>query len=168
MTKRLILIRHTKSSWDDPLLPDRDRPLNKRGMHAAEALGGWLASRGYLPDEVICSDARRTRETWERIATALDGAPEPRLTGRLYEANSDTMLAVLRHATGDTVLMLGHNPGLAEFAHRLVARTPLEPEFQRYPTGGTLVAEFEIGDWSEAAPGMAAALDFVVPRQLED
>lgn len=168
MTKRLILTRHAKSSWDDALLPDHERPLNKRGRAAAADLGQWLASRGYVPDEVICSDAQRTQETWQGISDALPGAPAPRLTDTLYNASADVMLAVLRHAAGDTVMMIGHNPGIAEFAHRLVARAPLSPEFQRYPTGATLVAEFEIDDWALALPGEAAPMDFIVPRDLQD
>ncbi|WP_127901908.1 SixA phosphatase family protein [Solirhodobacter olei] len=167
MTKRLILIRHAKSSWDDAEMPDHDRPLNPRGRGAASEIGAWLASRGYLPDEAIVSDARRTVETWERIAEALPGAPEPRQERKLYQAAADTMLAVLRHATGDCVLMLGHNPGIAEFAQRLVARPPLHSEFQRYPTGATLVAEFPIDDWSEAAWSSAAPDDFIIPRELD-
>ena len=166
MTKRLILIRHAKSSWDDAQLPDHERPLNPRGKRAAADLGQWLASRSYLPDEVIASDARRTQETWAGLAPALPDAPAPRLTDKLYNAGPDVMLAVLRHASGDTVLMLGHNPGIAEFAHRLVARAPLDPAFQRYPTGATLVVEFETDDWADAAPGAGVTLDFVVPREL--
>lgn len=167
MTKRLILIRHTKSSWDDANLTDHDRPLNKRGRRAAANIGNWLASRGYLPDEVISSDALRTAETWKVIAAALPAAPEPRYEHKLYQAAADTMLAVLRHAKGEVVLMLGHNPGISEFAQRLVARAPLHAEFQRYPTGATLVAEFPTDDWADAAFGSATPDDFVVPRDLE-
>lgn len=167
MTKRLILIRHAKSSWDNAALADHDRPLNKRGHGAAAELGQWLASRGYVPDEVISSDSTRTRETWEEIAAALAAPPEPRFTPKLYQAAADTMLAVLRHATGGVVLMLGHNPGIAEFAHRLVARAPLHAEFQKYPTGATLVAEFPIEDWADLAWASGAADDFVVPRERE-
>ena len=166
MTKRLILTRHAKSSWDDPLTPDHDRPLNERGKMAAADLGSWLASRGYIPEEVLCSDALRTRKTWSGIAPALPGTAILHLKPTLYHAGPDVMLAVLRHAAGDTVMMIGHNPGIAEFAHRLVARAPLNREFQRYPTGATLVAEFAIDDWNEAAYGNAAPLDFIVPREI--
>ena len=106
--KRLILTRHAKSAWDDPLMPDHDRPLNDRGKAAAADLGQWLASRGYVPDEVLCSDALRTRKTYAGIAPALPGAPELILKPALYHAGTDVMLAVLRHATGGTVMMIGH------------------------------------------------------------
>lgn len=168
MTLRLILTRHAKSSWDDPALPDHDRPLNARGRHAAALIGGWLASRGDTPDEVLCSDAVRTRETWDRMAPALAPAePVLRLTGTLYHAGPDVMLAVLRGATRPVVMMLGHNPGISEFAERIVARPPPGPEFRRYPTGATLVATFEGDDWGAVRFGAGSVLDFVTPRGLE-
>jgi phosphohistidine phosphatase len=166
MTKRLILTRHAKSSWDNANLPDHERPLNDRGHKAASELGLWLASRGYVPDEVICSDALRTRETWNGIAPALPSAAEPRFTDKLYQAGADVMLAMLKHATGNTVLMLGHNPGIAEFAQRLVARAPLNPEFLRYPTAATLVVEFPIDNWADLVTGTGAADDFIVPKEI--
>jgi len=166
MTKRLILTRHAKSNWDDPKVADHDRPLNERGKAAAADLGEWLASRGYIPDEVLCSDALRTRKTWSGIAPALPGTVIVQLKPTLYHASADVMLAVLRHAGADTVMIIGHNPGIAEFAARLVTRPPLNPEFARYPTGATLVAEFAIDSWADAAYGTAAPLDFIVPREL--
>ncbi|MCY7289555.1 MAG: histidine phosphatase family protein, partial [Cryobacterium sp.] len=153
--KRLILTRHAKSAWDDPDLPDHDRPLNERGLAASADLGDWLASRGYVPDEVLCSDSERTQRTWAGLAPALPGAPEVTLKPALYHAGPDVMLAVLRHAVGDTVMMIGHNPGIAEFAARLLSRAPANTEFQRYPTGATLVADFDLASWSDAAWGQA-------------
>ena len=99
--KRLILTRHAKSAWDDPLTPDHDRPLNDRGNAAAADLGQWLASRGYVPEKVLCSDAVRTRQTWSGIAPALPAAPLFELKPALYHAGPDVMLAVLRHAKAD-------------------------------------------------------------------
>jgi phosphohistidine phosphatase len=164
--KRLILTRHAKSSWDDPLTPDHDRPLNERGKAAAADLGQWLASRGYVPDEVLCSDALRTRKTYSGIAPALPGSPELVLKPALYHAGPDVMLAVLRHAKGQTVMMIGHNPGIAEFAMRIVGVPPRNPEFSRYPTGATLVAEFAVEAWDQVGFGMGAVDDFIVPREI--
>ncbi|MFN4157747.1 MAG: SixA phosphatase family protein [Gemmobacter sp.] len=166
MMKRLILTRHAKSAWDDPLTPDHDRPLNERGKVAAADLGQWLASRGYVPGQVLCSDALRTRKTWSGIAPALPGTPILDLKPTLYNAGPDVMLAVLRHASADTVMMIGHNPGIAEFAHRLVTRIPPHDGIQKYPTGATLVADFACETWAEAAFGTAAPIDFIVPREL--
>lgn len=166
MTLRLILTRHAKSSWDDPRLADHERPLNARGIGAADDLGRWLASRGYVPGEVFCSDAVRTRQTWEGMAPHLPGAPQAVLKPALYHAGAEVMFAVLHHATAQTVLMLGHNPGIAEFAARLVAQAPANPDFARYPTGATLVADFEAETWAEAELHTASVRDFVIPREL--
>ncbi len=164
--KRLILTRHAKSSWDDPLTPDHDRPLNERGKAAAADLGVWLASRGYVPDEVLCSDALRTRKTWSGIAPALPGTPVLELKPALYHAGPDVMLAVLKHAKGDTVMMIGHNPGISEFAARLVAHTPIHSEFARYPTGATLVCDFAVDAWDQIVWGSAMVDDFTIPREI--
>ena len=164
--KRLILTRNAKSSWDDPLTPDHDRPLNERGKAAAADLGVWLASRGYVPGEVLCSDALRTRKTWSSLAPALPGTPVLNLKPALYNAGPDVMLAVLRHASEDCVMIIGHNPGIADFAARLVARAPVSPEFSRYPTGATLVCDFMVASWAEASFGSAVAVDFTVPSEI--
>ena len=164
--KRLILTRHAKSSWDDPLMPDHDRPLNERGKAAAADLGQWLASRDYVPGEVLCSDALRTRKTFSGIAPALPGTPVLELKPALYHAGPDVMMAVLRHATADVVMMIGHNPGIAEFAQRLVAHPPATPDFQRYPTGATLVIDFDAPDWASVGFGSGVVADFVVPREI--
>ena len=164
--KRLILTRHAKSSWDDPLTPDHDRPLNDRGKAAAADLGIWLASRGYVPDEVLSSDAERTRKTWSGLAPALPGTPILSLKPALYHAGPDVMLAVLRHATTDCVMMIGHNPGIADFAGRLVAHAPLNAEFARYPTGATLVADFLVDSWKDVDFGTATTVDFTVPNEF--
>jgi phosphohistidine phosphatase len=147
-------------------MSDHDRPLNERGKAAAADLGNWLASRGYVPDQVLCSDALRTRKTWSGIAPALPGTPILELKPALYHAGPDVMLAVLRHATGKTVMMIGHNPGIAEFAHRIVARAPLNPDFQRYPTGATLVVDFAADSWADVAWSMGSVDDFIIPREL--
>ena len=138
--RRLILSRHAKSSWDDPAMADHDRPLNGRGRRAALELGEWLQSRGYEPDEVLCSTAERTRETWTRAAAApLEVMPKVRFVDALYNASPDILLKVLRGAAGDCVMMIGHNPGMAEFAAMLPARAPNHADFRRYPTAATLV-----------------------------
>lgn len=164
--KRLILTRHAKSNWDDPLMPDHERPLNDRGKAAAADLGQWLATRGYVPDEVLCSDALRTRKTWSGLAPALPGTPILELKPALYHAGPDVMLAVLRHGVGDTVMMIGHNPGIADFAGRIVAQGPMNPEFARYPTGATLVCEFAVGSWADVGWGMGSLMDFIIPREI--
>ena len=164
--KRLILTRHAKSSWDDPMTPDHDRPLNDRGKAAAADLGQWLASRDYVPGEVLCSDAVRTRKTFSGIAPALPGATVLELKPALYHAGPDVMMAVLKHATAEVVMMIGHNPGIGDFAARLVAHAPVNADFARYPTGATLVVDFDISDWGQVAFGTGVTVDFIVPREI--
>src|SRR4029079_744372 len=88
-TGRLILLRHAKSDWPD--VPDRDRPLAKRGRRDAPKIGRWLREHGYLPDTVICSDARRTRQTWDRVARELGGSPSVTFEPRAYAASATTL-----------------------------------------------------------------------------
>lgn len=143
-------------------MQDHDRPLNARGRRSAHELGDWLASRGYEPEEVLCSTAARTRETWERIAFApLEVRPHLRFEPGLYHASPEQMLVLLRTASAPTVMLVGHNPGIAEFAQSLPAQPPLDPDFRRYPTAATLVVDFQIDHWSDLRPGQGSALDFV-------
>ena len=160
--RRLILTRHAKSDWDDPQIPDRERPLNARGRRGALLLGDWLASRGHEPEEVLCSPARRTRETWELASlAAMETRPSLRFDPAIYEATPETLLAVVRGAQQQTVLLVGHNPSIASLAAMLPARVPLDPAFRRYPTSATLVLDFQIETWADLQPGTGSVLDFV-------
>lgn len=160
--RRLILTRHAKSAWDDPALADHDRPLNERGRRSALALGDWMASRGYEPEEVLCSSSKRTQETWAMVAGApLEVRPLLRIEPGLYHAGPEKMLTILRTASHPTVMMLGHNPGISELAALLPARVPLDPDFRRYPTAATLVVDFQIDSWSDVRPGEGSVMDFV-------
>lgn len=164
--KRLILTRHAKSSWDDPLVADHDRPLNNHGRTAAAELGRWLASRGYIPACVLSSDSRRAHETFTSLAPAFAELPELYLIPALYHASPDVMMHLLRQAEADAVMLIGHNPAIAELAHQLVARTPLTPEFRRYPTGATLIVDFTTDNWADIGFGRGVTLDFIVPDNL--
>ncbi len=162
--RRLILTRHAKSAWDDPAMADHDRPLNQRGRRSALELGDWLHSRGYEPDQVLCSTAVRTRETWATLAAApLEVTPQIEFLAGLYHASPDVMLKALSRATGDTVMMIGHNPGIAEFARLLAARPPAHADFARYPTAATLVVDFQLDSWKEVRAGAGSVLDFFIP-----
>ncbi|QBF30146.1 histidine phosphatase family protein [Thalassococcus sp. S3] len=164
MTKTLILMRHAKSSWKDADLPDRDRPLNKRGRKSASALGRWMRTQGIQPGEVLCSRAQRTEETCMRLEIGL----MPRLLEELYHASPEQMLRMLKTADGEAVLMVGHNPGIAGFANALVSAWPDHERFLDYPTGATTVMEFDIESWSDIQPGTGRVRSFVVPRELPD
>lgn len=160
--RRLILTRHAKSAWDDPRIEDHDRPLNARGRRAARSLGDWLASRGYDPEEVLCSTATRTRDTWDLVARAVfETRPELHLCPDLYLSSAEVMRQVLAKASAPTVMMIGHNPGIAELARELCARPPLSAEFARYPTTATVVLDFHADRWADIRPGEGSVLDFV-------
>lgn len=160
--KHLILLRHAKSSWVNPDLDDFDRPLNKRGKRSAKALGEWLRAEGWQPDLVLCSAARRTRETWEGLG--LPG--EPVLRKDLYHAMPEGMLAILRAATAQTILLIGHNPGIAALAQDLVREAPQHPRFSDYPTGALLVAGFELKKWSKLGARSGEVKAFLTPHDL--
>lgn len=164
MTRTLILMRHAKSSWDHPTLSDRDRPLNKRGRGAALALGDWLRDAGWRPDQALVSDAVRTRETFAGLNLPL----QAEFTGALYHANPTDMQLVLEMATGDTVLMIGHNPGISEFAEVLARTPPDHRKFHDFPTGATIVLRFDIDTWDAVDKGQGEVLDFITPRDLTD
>lgn len=161
MTKRLILMRHAKSSWDHPG-PDHDRPLNNRGAKSAPAVGQWLREHGYVPEAILSSSAKRTRETNEGLGFK---APA-RFERSLYLAEPDVMLAELRKESAGAVLMLGHNPGIAVFAEMLVQQPPDHNRFFDYPTCATTVMDFDIDDWSALTYGTGKVQGFVIPREL--
>lgn len=160
--KTLILMRHAKSDWDDPRLSDHARPLNKRGRRSATALGKWLRKQALAPDQILCSSAIRTQETFVRLA--LPGTPD--VLDSLYLAEPEQMLTELRRATGSIVLMIGHNPGIAHFAQALVATPPRHERFDDYPTGATLVVGFDINAWVDLRPGTGRVQHFITPGDL--
>ncbi len=162
MTLRLIITRHAKSSWANPELDDHDRPLNKRGKRNAGELGDWLKRNALEPDTVLCSSARRARETVAGVLGERREDPIP----ALYNAGPHKLLAVVKEASGGTVLLVAHNPGIGEFAQWMCAAPPEHPEFDRYPTGATTVLEFDAADWSGVAPGSGRESLFVIPREL--
>lgn len=161
--RRLILMRHAKSDWSSGSA-DHERPLNTRGIASAKALGDWLRLKGYTPDQVLCSSATRTGQTLSGLQFE-DQTPTQFLRA-LYHADARDMLGALQGATGKCVLMLGHNPGICEFAHRLVDDPPEHIRFEDYPTGATTVIDFAISDWSKLGWHEGEPVDFAIPREL--
>ncbi len=164
-----MLLRHAKSDWPD--VPDRDRPLAKRGRRDAPLIGRWLHDHGYLPEAVVCSAARRTRETWELLAPELGGSPSVTFEPRAYAASALTLLYLVGElpAAYRAALLLGHNPAISELATSLVQPpagdgAPSPPGI-RFPTAAVAVLEFS-GDWADLAPGQANLLDFAAPADF--
>lgn len=170
MTLRLILTRHAKSDWDNPLHTDHERPLNARGRKAAPRIGRWLVEKGYLPQQALVSDAVRTKETWALLRQQFPHEVNTRFLSALYQGNGNTdlMLDVLSTAESDSVILIGHNPGIGGLAAMLVREPPEHEGFGRYPTCATLVVEFDAESWSDIRPGTGNVRDFVVPRQIVD
>jgi phosphohistidine phosphatase len=162
--KRLFLLRHAKSSWDDPGLADHDRPLAPRGVKAAKAMGGYLKRERIRPSLVLSSSARRTRETVERLAP--DG--DVWIERELYAASDGELLKRLQRVpdTVDSVMLVGHNPGIQDLAVSLAGGgAELERVERKFPTGALATLEFT-GDWRSLRPGSAKLVNFVRPKQL--
>jgi phosphohistidine phosphatase len=167
--KRVYLLRHAKSSWKDAALSDHDRPLAGRGRRAAIAMSGHLRDQGVEPQLVLCSTARRARETLARIEPAL-GRAEVRVERQLYGASAGALLARLRQlpAELESVLVIGHNPGLQELALELARPTPtVEGLTSKFPTGALATLELPSGSWRELGPGTALLVGFMRPRDLD-
>jgi phosphohistidine phosphatase len=168
MGHTLYLLRHAKSSWDDPTLADHDRPLSSRGRRASRVIADYLGRQAFAPGLVLCSSARRTRETLERISTGLDQKIAVRIEDGLYEASAGDLLAALRavHSHMDSVLLIGHNPAIQQLAVALAGTgAQLEPLREKFPTAALATLAFQ-ADWSELAPGAAELVAFVRPRDL--
>src|ERR1700741_2720135 len=116
--RRLLLLRHAKSSWAEPGASDHERPLNRRGQEAAPRIGAYLARHKLIPDRVLCSTARRTRETWELVAATATTAPPATFPERLYGPTPRAPIQVFRHSVPQaaSLLVVGRNPGLQEVA----------------------------------------------------
>lgn len=166
MTCRLYLLRHAKSSWDDPSAADHDRPLAARGRRAAAVMADHMAEQRVRPDLVLCSTSVRTRETYERVEAVLGGAPVHYERG-LYAASAHSLLERLRTVPDDigSVLMIGHNPGLEELALHLARPSAERDEIaQKFPTAA--LATLELTRWSELEPGGGTLVAYVRPRDL--
>jgi phosphohistidine phosphatase len=166
VTRTLILTRHAKSAWDDPTLDDFDRTLNRRGRKSAVAIGRWLLGEGYLPDLVLVSGAKRTVETWGRMASLFPETAVMVSAPALYHASADMILSTIRTQTVQTLMVICHNPGIADFANLLADTPAAHPRFQDYPTGATTVFNIEAESWQELDWGAGQLANFVVPREL--
>ena len=166
MTLRLILIRHAKSSWNDPFSDDHARVLNARGRASATTIGTWMAKHGYVPQIVLCSDAARTQETAKLILPALTPPPRLRLSAMLYHAAPDTVFDMVKQETAPVVAVIGHNPGIGMLANALVETPPAHRRFGDYPTGATTVIDFATDTWLNIKRRSGQCKAFVVPRDL--
>ena len=170
--RNLYLLRHAKSSWDEPGLDDFDRPLAPRGVKACESMKAHIRDARIEPGLILCSPARRARETYVRIAEAFARDTEVSFEPGLYGPDSQALLARLRQVDRavSSVMMIGHNPGLERFALALTSDTESKPLARmrgKFPTLALACIEIRNGTWSTAGPGCARLSGFVTPRDLE-
>jgi phosphohistidine phosphatase len=177
--RSLYLLRHAKSSWDDPNLTDFDRPLSPRGHSAAEAMSKHFRETGIDPQRILCSPSRRTRQTLEHLTPALATRGNRRenrngvvFEPAIYEAAPRDLLALIRSTPrqASSLLLIGHNPGLASLAHSLLAPDQHDPSLEhllrKYPTGALATIQLPEGDWEDLRPGSGHLRSFVRPRDL--
>lgn len=161
--KRVWLLRHAKSSWDDASLADHDRPLAARGVRAANRIARWAGAHDVRPGLVLCSTALRARAT---LALVLDGLGEPMVEfdGALYHASAADLLERLRVLPADAadVLLVGHNPGLHDLTGLLAP-----PGAEAFPTGALAELRLEIGSWPDVGAACAQLEALIVPRALK-
>ncbi|MET0166696.1 MAG: histidine phosphatase family protein [Vicinamibacterales bacterium] len=143
--KTLLVLRHAKSSWNDPELDDHERPLNERGRRDGPRMGELVREYGLMPDLVISSDAVRAQLTAKAVTEAARYAGEILLDPRLYMASPADILSLLRmvRENADTVMIIGHNPGLEELVEQLTG------ERQAFPTAALAHIVLEIDQWRD-------------------
>lgn len=169
---RLLLLRHAKSSWTDPGLDDHDRPLNPRGQKAAPLIGRFMRTHKFTPDLVLCSPARRARETWKLASAELGSAPRLLMEEALYDfGNGGRILDTVRTKADNakSVMVVGHNPSIERLAQRLIGKGDAKLRRRvadKYPTGALAVITFDVGAWGDIEDGKGTLQAFTRPRDL--
>jgi phosphohistidine phosphatase len=169
--RQLLLLRHAKAVIGGPGMADFDRPLADRGRKAADRMGHYLAGNHLVPDLVLCSPARRTRETWEIAARALPPA-ETRFLDALYDfGDGEALLAAIRREGGKArrLMLVTHNPATQSLALLLSGsgNAGLRRQMaEKYPTAGLAVLGFGAGSWTATAVGSGTLEAFIRPRDL--
>ena len=160
--KKLLLLRHAKSSWDDAGLADFDRPLNGRGRKAAPLVGHLLRERQLRPDLVISSPAARARETVALVLEASGIKTELRYDERIYEATTARLLEVISEVEDEKqeVMLVGHNPGFENLLERLTG------ESLRVPTAALALIALDADKWNEAGARGGRLEWLVKPKEL--
>lgn len=162
--KTLLLLRHAKSSWDDPRQRDFERPLNERGLSAAPLMGLFMAKRKLRPDLILASPAERARQTAALVAEAARFDAPLRFDERIYEASAPRLVEVVSQVeeSVETLLVVGHNPGTEELIQLLTGET------RRMPTAALARLALDADKWARLA-GAAARLEEVIkPKELTE
>lgn len=168
----LILFRHAKSSWDHPELQDFDRPLAQRGRKAAPKIAACIAREKLVPELVLCSAARRTRDTLDLAIGHWQPAPAVDYSDALYMVGPETLLRAVRTAPPGVrrLMVIGHNPGLEAFALLLTGQGDARLRSAmatKFPTAAFAAIDFDAAEWAAVAPRQGRLTHFVTPRQLD-
>jgi phosphohistidine phosphatase len=164
--RTLYLLRHAKSSWDDPALPDHERPLAPRGRRDAKRIAKHVGRMGITPELVLCSTAVRTQQTLDLLRPKV-GEVAVQVEEQLYGASSETLLERIRSVPDQvgSVLLIGHNPGLHDLALMLASSgADLRRLEAKFPTAA--LATLALARWSNLSEGNAELVAYVVPKQL--
>ena len=170
----LMLLRHAKSSWAEAGREDSDRPLNGRGKRAAVAVGRYMASNDLVPQLVLCSPARRAKETWGLLAGELTTFPAILIVAEIYNFGDGTaLMECLRRKAGavQSLSLVGHNPSIGRLAQILAGKgnAKLRERLEKkYPTAALAVIGFDLDNWGSLAAGSGTLLRFVRPRDIID
>lgn len=171
--KTLTLLRHAKSSWDDTVARDFDRPLNAKGQRAATAMGRHMKSLGLEFDHVMASPALRVIETIDHLVTGYGQTLAPASDRRIYLASAATLLDIVRELPDehDRVLMIGHNPGLEDLVLLLVpdrtGDTLRDGIEEKYPTAALAELTLDTDHWADFTANAATLSHFIRPRDLD-
>jgi phosphohistidine phosphatase len=166
----LYLLRHAKSSWADQMLPDRERPLARRGRRDAKRIARHLARLPIPPELVLCSAAERTRETLELLRPELAATSTVRLEEELYAASADELLERIRAVPEAvaSVMVIGHNPGLQRLARALASDgADLVRLAAKFPTAALATLTLASTPWRELSEGDAVLAAYIVPKELD-
>ena len=167
MSRRIHLVRHAKSSWNDSTLGDFERPLAPRGVKGAARIAQWIRESDVRPELVLCSSAARAQETLAGVRDAL-GSPRIEIEDGLYAVSGDSLAARLRRLSDDVgdVMLVGHNPGLADLCLMLAQpSTERDRVSEKLPTGALVTLETD-SHWIALDPECAVIVHFMIPREL--
>lgn len=158
--KKLYILRHAKSSWDNPILADFERPLNERGLKTADFMGKFISKNDFLPDLILSSPATRARETANIIKKTAELQAEIKFEENIYEASPQMLLKILSEIKENfqNVMLVGHNPGLEGLIKTLTG------ELQSMPTAGLAVVEVNTEKWKEIKPESGILQNLVRPK----
>ncbi len=166
-----MLLRHAKSDWSSPGMADPDRPLNERGESAAHLMGAYLVRHGLVPDRILCSPARRTRETCAAITGEWTKEATIDYADSLYAASPETILSAIRAAPtrARNLMVIGHNPGLQALAEQLIAAGDVgarERLREKFPTCALAVIDFATDSWDKIHAQGGRLDRFITPRSI--